>query len=486
MGWTILFFTAVAIYFVYALFRFESAMLWLPFFIPLYLWKVEVKGIPFTLIECFSYAVLLAYLVRLIYNHFFKRRERCWCENMADLVKLKKEDNFPWKFFVLLVLVVAASIYSTLIVPEKSFLIDGVTPFMGRNVALGMLKGWIVVPITMFVLFFTVIKKPKTILTMFNTYTLSAVFLSLYALYQVITDSYITPDARASGPFESANYLALYISPAVLYSLIRIKEAVVGVADPEKGILWKIHFKRRGRPVENVSILAFLGAFLVLFIALLFSKSYAAILAVGVSVIVFFGLEYYEFYKAKLKLKFPWKKVFWGVMVVAVLALLVYILDPEKWEEMFNFASRNSSSVRLQVYTIACHLLMTHGISGIGLGQFPLVYQHESLRVLGELPYELNMPHPHNFYVALILNIGLVGFMGIMWLIYMALKEACSRFKSFAWSSVDSISKIRVISFCMLLIILIHGMFDTPFFKNDLAMLFWIIIAGLLVPVEEN
>lgn len=486
MGLTILFFTAVAIYFVCALFRFESAMLWLPFFIPLYLLKVEVRGIPLTLIECFTYAVLLAYLLRAINNYFFKRKEICWCAGMCNLFKFKKEDNFPWKYFVPLVLVVAAAIYSTIIVPEKSLLIDGVTPFMGRNVALGMLKGWIVVPIIMFVLLFTVIKRPKSILKMLDTYTLSAVLLSFYALYQVATDSYITPDARASGPFESANYLALYISPAVLYSLIRIKEAVVAVADPEKGVFWKIYFKRKGRPVENVNVLAFASAFLVLFISLLFSKSYAAILAVCIAIIIFFGLEYYEFYKAKLKLKFPWKKVFWSVLVIAVLILIVYVLDPGKWEEMFNFASRNSSSVRLQVYTIACHLLMTHGITGIGLGQFPLVYQHESLRVLGELPYELNMPHPHNFYVALILNISLVGFIGIMWLIYLALKEAGSHFKSFAWAAVDSISKVRVISFCMLLIILIHGMFDTPFFKNDLAMLFWIIVAGVLVPVEEK
>lgn len=491
----VIFGIAAGAYFIWALRKFENAVLALPLFFPLYLVKMEVKGIPCNFIELLAGLLVLAFVCRTVYFYFFasgKSLADKFKFFRADIVAKIRANKVPAALVILCVLFVIAGFISTMITQEKTLMLDGVSLFFGRRTALGMLKGWIIIPVIVFALFLVAVRKSKDILTLLNYYSVSAVILALYALFQVITASYVTPDARASGPFESANYLSLYIAPALVYSLIRLKEAMFFLSVPDKsgigglsGFL-KLHVRRSARPLEHLDTMAFSGAFFVLLLALLFSKSYAAMVAVGVSIAAFFCLEYYQYFKSKIRKGLPWKGIITVLIVSVILAGFVYVLDPEKWNNLFNFAARNSSSVRVQVYTIASHLLISHWLTGIGLGQFPLYYQLESLSVLGRPPYELNMLHPHNFYVALWLNLGFLGFLSVMGIIYLAIRECCAHVKTFAWARVNEISKIRVIGLSLLLIILVHGFFDTPFFKNDLALIFWLITVVMLAPVGED
>jgi O-antigen ligase len=448
--WSLLFMLGVAMYLGFSLFRPKSAVLFLPLFFPLYLWKVDFRGIPFTFIEALIYAVLLAAGLRYVYDHFSKKNSGFWGKFRNAVCNFKKSlfgAAVDWKVFLFLGLLILAAIYSTLIAPDKVMMWDGVTLFYGKRVALGILKGWIVVPVLMFCLLYFTIKKSEDILKMLNCFSVSAFILSLYALYQVLAGQYITPDARASGPFESANYLALYISPAIVYLLIRLKESVA--EKKNDAMIWGVGFA-------------------VTFAALIFTKSYAAMAAIFVSLFVYYLIT------GKFKKGFPWKWILAVLAGVLAIAAIVYFIDPVKWQMMFNFGDRNSSSVRVQVYTISWHLLVSNWFSGIGLGQFPVQYQLQSMHVLGREPYELNMLHPHNFYLAAWLNLGLTGFFSLMGIIYLCLKK------------IGQLPKIRMVGLAFLVIILTHGMFDTPFFKNDLSLIFWMIAAVMLAPADEK
>ena len=406
-------------YFAFALRKFDLAVTTLPLLFPLYLVKFNVTSIPFTLIEILIYAVFAAYLF---------------------LLAIKKL-HFVSKFngvFAALAMIILMSILTTLLLPAKALMLDRVTVFESKKIALGILKGWIIAPIILFYLFTVIIKSAKNSFKMLDAYTLSAFILSVWALYQVITHNYITVDARASGPFESANYLALYITPALLYSILKLKEVRT----------WQ-----------------YLASSFFITLAVVFSKSYAAIFALAVVLIIVFGIDYYRKKEPTLK-----RIYFWGLPVLLIaLVVFVFAIDPAKWSTLFKFQQRNSSSVRVEVYTIDLGLIKDNWLTGIGLGQYPLQYQINAQKYLGHMPYELNMLHAHNLYLNTWLSLGLPGLLAFLWIIYLCIKEGIK-------------NPHKLLAFGMFLVILLHGLLDTPFYKNDLAMLYWLIVAVILFP----
>lgn len=461
---TFFIFLAAGAYTIFALYRLELAIIGLSAFFPLYLIKGDVVGIPVTLIELLIYGSTLAYFLLWI-KDFFVPKGRFAALFSSMQKSLVPHESFLHRYRYLMVgvgLLLLAAFLSLFVTPKELILPDGQV-FPGMRVALGILKGWIIAPVLYLFLLLAVIRTSRQGLKVVNAYTLSAVVLGLLALFQVITQNYITPDMRASGPFENANYLALYIVPALLYSCVRVREALAE------------------KKLTSYTSLFFVGG-LVLFLALLTSKSYAGILAFFIGGLFYFGLEYS---RGRSQRGFPWKVLLVIGGVLAVVLVAVFALDPSKWQAMFQFAERNSSSVRIQVYTIAWGLIGDHWLMGIGMGQFPALYQIEAVKILGKEPFEWNMLHPHNIFLATWLNLGLLGVGALIVLLGSCLEKVWDHVKTFAGEKMLSVGKIRVLMFSLLLIIIVHGFFDTPFFKNDLALLFWMIV-GILTAVNRD
>lgn len=463
---SIFFWFASFSFFSFACWRLRQALLIIPLFFPLYLVKTSVAGIPLTLIEVFIYAVLAVYGLQYAAVLFKKASGR-----KKDTSREKNTPTLPWFLYTCIALFVIGSFVGLLQVLPTQTLNDG-TVFEGFKMALGIIKGWIVAPIILFFLWLRVISDQKDIYTLLNSYTASSGVLAVWALWQVISNNYITLDARASGPFESANYLALYIGPAVVYSIIQFSISFL----EQRPLLWN----RKNALWLAVSLL--LGS------ALLFSKSYAAMIAVVVALACYFTIQW----RPKSKTKSPATRNFYaktskrshllywllgGGLMMGILLFLVFSIDPAKWQAMFRFEERSSSSVRIEVYTVSFDLLQRNWLLGIGPGQFSARYDLEATSILGHPPYESTMLHPHNIFLATWLNLGLLGFVGFMGILLYAFGKARWR----AGQALDSHSQqVIVIGIVLLLEILIHGLFDTPLFKNDLALLFW-LISGTIV-----
>ena len=475
------------VYLVFGLLRLRSAVIWLPLFIPTYLIKGEFWGIPFTLIEVLIYALVAAYIVRSVKSLIEKRKGiGALFSNVVNYIA--PQESLFQKYRLLLVgmggILLAAGL--SFLVTEKEITILYGNVYPSFRIALGILKGWILAPILYGLLLLGVVRKTKEGLDVLNAYSISAVVLSLWALYQVISQDFITPDMRASGPFENANYLALYIGPALLYLIIRVRDALFPLALIEGKRKWTMPFLRGKVPVDyTLSSLVFTGA-LILFFALIGSKSYGAMVAVFSAGLFYFGLEYWSFWKKEGKTTFPWKVALLVAVSLFVILLVVFAIDPSKWQAMFQFSQRNSSSVRIEVYSIAWGLLSNNWLLGIGMGQFQALYQLEAVNILGHAPYELNMLHPHNFALATWLNLGLLGLASFVLIISLGLQKAWAHFGTFFQEKVQGVGKVRMIAFTMLLSMVVHGFFDTPFFKNDLSLLFWIVIAVLMAVEKEN
>lgn len=394
----------------------------MPLLFPLYLAKGTWFGVPVTLPEIFvGFAAL-----------FFVIREKAWKPSWWI------KNSYFGKYLPLFLFGLAA-ILGVLIVPGTGTFVDG-TEFPALLRALGILKGWILFPMIYFVMArFYFRKKPGLINLSLKALLLSGVILSIVALQQVWSGNFITVDGRASGPFESANYLSLYLGPILIYGLFSF-------------------FKEKDKKSK-----IFLGiSSLLCVFGLFFSASYAAWIAVFSTVLL--GIF--------LLVPKKWKKKKWGILITLIVLAIVVVLSQlgtDKFTQFLEFSQRSSSSVRLQVYEIVLNLIKSNPIFGIGLGQFELQYQVNAVDILGHAPFEWVMLHPHNIFFAFWLNMGFLGLVSFVWLSVKALE----------WL-FEKDNKGRQIAALMLVAILLHGIFDTPYFKNDLAFEFWLLMAILL------
>lgn len=477
---------SAVVYLLFALWRLEWAVILLSLFFPAYFFKVNIFGIPFTLIELMIYSTTLACVIQSLRRYFSNKRGLGAVMEGFKVFFVEKESFFVRHkriIYPVWVLVVAGFV-SLLVVDKQTLMLDGTTVFEGQQIALGILKGWIIAPILLFSLYLSVLKGNKQILDVLNLYSLSAVFLAIWAIFQVSSESFITPDQRASGPFESANYLALYIAPALFYSMVRFKDLATRLYEVEKmSFLRKLFLAGDTSVRPETSLLLIL--FMILFLAIFATKSYAAIIAVALTGMIYFGTEYVLWKKNKDENVFNGRSLLVIILTFLALCLAVFALDPVKWEGVLDFEGRNSSSVRLEVYTISGGLVSENWLMGIGMGQFPLKYQLNAERFLGHPPYELNMLHPHNLFLAFWLNLGLLGLIAFVWIIVEAYNKSKTGFRDFYKHKIIDSMKLKVVGFCLLLVILLHGLVDTPFFKNDLALIFWLVIAVIFIPNHE-
>jgi len=226
----------------------------------------------------------------------------------------------------------------------------------------------------------------------------------------------------------SPNYLALFLSPIfiiALYQAVKNRFRVINIAG---GIL--------------------------MLIAIVLSDSRGGYVAVIGGLIVI-GLTY------SLR-KYSAKKV-WLVGAILLLVLLggTYAVFRPQNNDTGRIGS--SSNIRYYIWQTSIEMIGRNPIWGVGLGAY-----QDSFKQLtdGRVNYnEYISPEAltaHDLYLELYLTSGLFGLISFLLMLYFALKK----------------SKNYVI-ISALAVILIYGLIDTPIFRNDLAVIFWTILALL-------
>lgn len=91
-------------------------------------------------------------------------------------------------------------------------------------------------------------------------------------------------------------------------------------------------------------------------------------------------------------------------------------------------------------------------------------------------PLEIYM-YPHNIILNFWSEVGLIGLLAFVWLVvkFYYLSAKCFR------NSQGDRRLLMIISMTAMTVVAVHGLVDVPFFKNDLAVLFWlpILLVGL-------
>jgi O-antigen ligase len=71
---------------------------------------------------------------------------------------------------------------------------------------------------------------------------------------------------------------------------------------------------------------------------------------------------------------------------------------------------------------------------------------------------------PHNIFLTFYLTTGLLGFVAFIWLLVIFFQNVIAKRAEFSPALVAVMASI-----------LAYGLVDTPYFKNDLSLIFWIV-----------
>ncbi|MDD3086823.1 MAG: O-antigen ligase family protein [Patescibacteria group bacterium] len=397
--------------------------------IPTYIFRFTIFSIP---TNVFEFSVLLAGLTFLI----------VWLSNYLSGKAVKC--NFGYLATYLLILAAAISIY---------FSAD-------KSTALGILKGWFIVPVILYLLVINYYPKERTkdlSLAIFIPLMIVSIWATLQKIGVISTLFYQVGDPgfadylsrfRAFGPFESPNYLAMFVVPSIFLSL------------PIFG-----YFKG----ATNKLLLSTLYIFPLY--ALYASHSLGGLLAFGFASIVYFAFQTAKIHRLKI-LNSSWKMtglVLALIVVAAIFALTFSSIGSETY----------SRSMRIDIYRYAWDLAKNHPIFGIGLGQFQAAARAISLDNLGFQLYGLSYAlHPHNLFLSYWLSLGILGLAAFIILII-------NFFVRLGRSKSDVALSAGL--FAAMTAILIHGLIDTTYFKNDLSAIFWLIMAlSLLLEIKKK
>jgi O-antigen ligase len=433
------------------------AVLLLILTLPSYLIRFSVFGLPTTLLEI---SLLITFASWILKNYKY-------------LLRLKKSDRqnrqpypFGWEIILLLVIALASTFVGGISLP-----------------ALGIFRAYFLEPLFLFILILNTIRGEKGIKQVISMLAISTLFISLIAIWQKITGQFIfnefwanPENRRVVSVFGYPNAIALFIGPII--------PLLIGT------FFWRLK--------EKSSLLNFLNQ-LLLFItiisgglAIYFSKSKGALIAIALSIII----------SVFIVLKKRAKLIILALLIIIVPALIHYQKD---WINL-KLSTSLSWQIRQAQWQETNEMLKDNFLWGAGLNNYQekiLPYHQEGIffnkdadpdfsrkivifddkyRAERWQPVEVYL-YPHN----IILNFWTeLGFIGMILFVFIILKFLFLSLKYYFQQKNSKNKFLGLALFSSMLVIVIHGIVDVPYFKNDLSALFWIIIAILAILKISN
>jgi O-antigen ligase len=387
------------------------------FCLPFYFIKIKYSWASLNLVEILIIALFLVWI--------FNRN-----------TKHKIQDT---KYYMSIILIIIGLVLS--ILSNKNYYIG-----------LGILKGWFVLPIIFAIVLYDNLRRDESLLDkIFIVLFASGTFVAIEGIYYWLF-GLITYDGRLRIYFDSPNQLAMFLAPALLVGLklgfdkLRV-QASKGKAEP-----WK-------------KILVIVGIVTIMF-NLYLTKSYGAWLAIAATLGVIFWLKYR---------KIAAKKYF--AIYFIILIIFVGWIFFFKLKNIQSLGNRSSLASREIIWKSAGLMVEKNPIFGIGPGNFQVTYLEYQKYFP---PYlEWSAPQPHNIFLAFWLESGLLGLAGFIWLLILFFR---GNKKTRQWrGSLEAARKRNfeagLICLAIILYFIIHGLVDTTYWRNDMAVIFWTVVA---------
>lgn len=438
-----------------AIHRLDWALMIILFALWSYLIRFSVFGIPTTLLEGM---VIISFVVWLMKNW-----SNIWF-NVKNKVIGKKINNrypFDWEIFLLLII---------------SLIAVGTAHWSWS--AWGIWRAYFFEPILFFIVFFNVLGKEnytKTIAPL----CASTFILSLIAIWQKLTGIFVVPDfwnnlgQRATSVFPYPNALGLYLAPLVMI--------LIG------WLGYQLRYKDESNKWRIARIVLSIITVLMSVAAIVSAQSEGALVALLAGLVVF-GLLANR------------KTAIVTVIILAMVSTGILLNQPvyEKVKDKVTLFDL-SGQIRQQQWKETWEMLKDGRlISGSGLSNYQQIitpYHQEGIfvknhdpnwldKVLNDpvyhkqawQPTEIYM-YPHNIVLNFWSELGLLGVLLFIWIIVkyfiIALKNI------FGYNSQYHNKYLALGLLGAMVTVVVHGMVDVPYFKNDLAIIFWLLLAML-------
>lgn len=267
----------------------------------------------------------------------------------------------------------------------------------------------------------------------------------------------------------------------------------------------------------RVKILSYLILFLELLV-LYFTYSYGAWL--GLAAALFFVILSESRGRAEGSVvpsvgSGPIKRIVRCALIALTIFALIFItqLSNPKLQHILNGDYYSSLHSRLMIWQSAWLISKDHWLAGVGAGNFQQAYLDYQSR-FSEPYIEWAVPMPHNIFLAFLTQLGIVGLVSFIIILILSLvrvvipafepesrrrteRKPGNNLKAFSgsrifgrlWrpsSGMTTKDSLTLWACVYITYIVIHGLIDTPYFKNDLAILFWLAIAAIWTGKEAE
>ena len=402
-----------------------AGLVFLSAILPAFLIRLQLYGIPTSILELATYSVALAIVARIALDAELRRA-------------VKEKMIFVWRercgVVISVGLFFAAALIATL------FSVD-------FERSLGVLKGWYLDPLIFGVLFFLVSRGGGDIIKVIAGFSVGAAVLSGLGIVEYFStfDAYSTIGTRADSIFESPNYLAMLLAP-IIAMVIAVLAFVRDV--------WR-----------QVIILSLLLASLALnLVAFYLTFSYGGFVGLTLAVIWLFGA--FAFGKMRNR-----KTI---ILIGAALAVILLLVAASSFgsakfqRDFFDREGLSSFRGRAELWQTAVFIIKKQPLAGLGLGNYDKGYLRYAHEAIGGEPLEPLMIHAHNIFLDFWTDSGIIGLLAFLLL--------AGYFFKLYWSVRLYSPGLANGAAAAMIATLGHGLLDTPYFKNDLSYIFWFII----------
>lgn len=429
------------------IFKLEWALFLVLALLPSYLLRFNIGPVPSTFLELMILTVFITWFIRN--KPWLRIKKSAW---------QKRSKKYPYYLEISAILIAA---WMGLAVAQFNF------------GALGIFKAYFLEPIMLYLVIINYGKGSER--KFIWPLTIAALLVSFFAIYQQITGSFIInpfwaalETRRVTSIFPYPNALGLYLAP-IFFLIIA---------------LFFSYPRRSNLIVASKKILLIIAAFASL-LAIFFARSEGALIGIiGAAFIV-----------ALLATKKS-RKLAIAIFILVFIALISY---PPAWNYTKKKATLMdlSGQIRRQQWSETMSMLNDgHLITGAGLNNYQItvapfhqdgifvknddpewhrhVVWNEEYRKKMWQPVEIYL-YPHNIFLNFWSEIGLLGALLFTSLII-----------RYFYDAIKLLTVLDKKKRCLLLgligamsALVIHGLVDVPYFKNDLAILFWLLIALL-------
>jgi O-antigen ligase len=413
------------------------AMVILMALLPSYLIRFKIWVLPSTLLEGMLLIIIIVWLIQEGWPRIRKR--------------LKKEISYqPYPFTLQIILLMLAATLASWLSPNS-------WP------ALGLWRAYFLEPILFFLVFINVIKSKEKLERIFWALGISALAVSLVAIWQKFSPvginffgHYLWPipklfwqeaiSRRVTSFFEYPNAVGLFLGPIVILFFGWLVATL----------------KKLKLNLFQVAVILFSG------LAIFWAQSEAVLLSLCLAIILF-GL----FFNKRGRIL---------TSLILVLILIAIVLTPAKNYLVGKLTLQDfSGQVRLQIWQETLAMLKDNPLFGAGLAgyQTKILPYHESGRIInGKFqPIEIYL-YPHNIFLNFWSELGFLGLLAFFWLFYEYFKKSIKLWRE---SKNYYCRTLALTLTLVLLTIIIHGLVDVPYFKNDLAVMFWFFVSTLII-----